>query len=1048
MNTPNGQQTLPCFYGLPNAAARGYFLCQQYLQKGQSVVFVHGSQTEEDALQAAVKEFGPQNTRFIQLPRQRVGQMAALYQLLQKDSPYILAVHAEDLDVLLPDAKEFQQQIFEVHRQASLRRQELLDVLEKAGYQREDYAETPGQYAVRGSVVDVFCLDNALPVRLYFAGNTVESLALFDLDTQNTQQTVDKAVIIPLSLEQENTPLQAYTAGAVYAFEETLPQVSYPITRAVILSTLPSANATDCGLQANIRFGANWPLLEKEAAQLKNRGIALTVCCLNRGELDRLSEIMQDYPTLSHTPLKVSPLIQGFVNPARKQAFITSCEILDRRYNAAGVLKNFTVEGAKRVRFKELAPGDYVVHQTHGIGKYLGLEIMDKEENPTDCLIIEYRRGSKLYVPMYDFKKVQKYISAGGKIPALSALGGTAWRDVKKRVKEEAQKTAKEILKLEALRQASAAPLTPGDPRIEQEFADSFPYVLTPGQEQAINDVLRDLNLSRPMDRVLVGDVGFGKTEVAMRAALRVAVSGKQVMVLVPTTILADQHYKTFSKRLAGFPVNVRMLCRFQTPKEQKEVVEEIKTGVCDIIIGTHRLMSKDIVFKDLGLVIIDEEHRFGVKQKEKIKAKSAGVHTLMLSATPIPRTLNQSLSSLRDISLIDTPPRGRTPIQTVVTAWNNDLAAAAITQELARGGQVYYVYNSVQSMESRYLFLKKLVPEAKICMAHGQMDEKQLEQTLWDFNQGKYDILLASTIIESGIDITNANTLIVENAHNFGLAQLYQLRGRIGRGSTKAYCYLFHPDWLFKKPSPQEEDNFAQLAAVPWNPKPEKDPTEEAKKRLAALMEFGELGSGFKLALRDMEIRGAGELLGVKQHGYVNEVGLSLYCDLVANEVKKLKGQPVKRELRATVNLPLAAYIPPDYLPDEAERLKYYKELMSADEAKTKILLTRLADLCGPVPPEIQNLTRVFALSAQAGKLNIQHLDGADGRLELSFTRDFKMPPNLPQELFKRYGAEHIEFLKSNSGDGIRLHLPDGADLVKEAENAICFFQSLPAGA
>ena len=462
-------------------------------------------------------------------------------------------------------------------------------------------------------------------------------------------------------------------------------------------------------------------LLDREVSNLTKQDVRVTVCCLNRGELDRLGELMTDYPHLRRVPMKISPLTQGFYSLQDKFAYITSCEILNRQYNASSIIKNFEVEGAKRVRFKELQPGDYVVHQNHGIGKYLGLEILDKEENPTDCLIIEYRRGSKLYVPMYDFKKVQKYIGAGGKAPTLSALGGIAWKDIKKRVKEDAQKTAKEILKLEALRQATPAPEVPGDERIEQEFADSFPYILTPGQEQAIEDTLHDLTLPKPMDRVLVGDVGFGKTEVAMRAALRVALSGKQVMLLVPTTILAAQHYKTFSKRLAGFPVNVQMLCRFQTKKEQKEVVEQIKSGVCDIVIGTHRLMSKDISFREMGLVIIDEEHRFGVKQKEKIKAKSTGVHTLMLSATPIPRTLNQSLSSLRDISLIDTPPRGRTPIKTVVTAWNNELAAAAITQELARGGQIYYVYNSVQSMESRYLFLKKLVPEAKICMAHGK---------------------------------------------------------------------------------------------------------------------------------------------------------------------------------------------------------------------------------------------------------------------------------------------------------------------------------------
>ena len=484
------------------------------------------------------------------------------------------------------------------------------------------------------------------------------------------------------------------------------------------------------------------------------------------------------------------------------------------------------------------------------------------------------------------------------------------------------------------------------------------------------------------------------------------------------------------------------MLCRFQTRKEQKEIVQQVKDGICDIIIGTHRLLSKDIIFKDLGLVIIDEEHRFGVRQKEKIKAKSAGVHTLMLSATPIPRTLNQSLSALRDISMIDTPPRGRTPIKTVVTPWNNELAQAAIAQELARGGQVYYVYNSVQSMESRYLFLKKLVPEARICMAHGQMKESELEQTLWDFNQGKYDILLASTIIESGIDITNANTLIVENAQNFGLAQLYQLRGRIGRGDKKAYCYLFHPDWLFKK---QEAHNpyAEELLSMSVYPNKEKDPTEEAKKRLSALMEFSELGSGFKLALRDMEIRGAGELLGVRQHGYANEVGLSLYCDLVAAEVKKLKGQPVQRDLRSTVNLPLAAYIPPDYLPDDSERLKYYKELMSADENRTQQLLAKLQDFAGPIPQELANLSHILQLARRAGKLKIYRLEYIAPAIEIFFTRDFHMPPDLPAQLFKQYGTR-AQFVRARHGDGIRISLQDTSDPATQAEQIINFFEPL----
>lgn len=1041
------KDTQPSFssfiYGLPNGAAKAYFICREILPTSPQTLLV--SENNLDDIMSAAREFAPTNTQILAFPATQSGRLAALYQLMsaKQNHTFILADYAA-LTAPLPTRKEFEKNTFTLVRGQSIRRQELVDTLEQIGYAREDYTESPGQYAVRGSVVDIFCPQEPLPLRLYFSGNRLEMISAFDLDTQNTKNQTDKAVILPLLFDKTPATLADYLPKAAWLFDE--PDSSFDFAahpNARFITQLPREGALNAGLKAPIAFQANMDLAEREIAQLHEQGYRVQICCLSRGELDRISELLANKPHAANAPLVISSLTQGFYSPQEKVAFITSNDLLNRRYNAARVLNRFDVEGAKRVRFKELQTGDYVVHQEHGIGRYLGLEIMDKDENPTDCLIIEYRRASRLYVPMYDFKKVQKYIGVGGKRPTLSVLGGIKWQEVKKHVKEEAQKTAQEILKLEALRQATPAPDLPGDARLEQEFADSFPYILTPGQEQAISQTLHDLSLSKPMDRILVGDVGFGKTEVAMRAALKTVLSGKQVMMLAPTTILTAQHYKTFTKRMAGFPVNVRMLCRFQTAKEQKEIVQEINNGLCDIIIGTHRLLSKDITFKHLGLVIIDEEHRFGVKQKEKIRAKCAGVHSLMLSATPIPRTLNQSLSSLRDISLIDTPPRGRTPIQTVVTPWNDELAASAISREIARGGQVYYVYNSVQSMQSRELLLKKLVPHARVCVAHGQMDEKELEQTLWDFNNGKYDILLASTIIESGLDITNANTLIVENAHRFGLAQLYQLRGRIGRGDTKAYCYLFHPDWLFKQ-TPQEENNFADLAAVHLSAREEKDPTESAKQRLAALMEFSELGSGFRLALRDMEIRGAGELLGVKQHGPVSEVGLSLYCDLVAAEVKKLRGNQTETVRPAKVNLPLAAYIPPDYLPDDAERLKYYKALMSADEVQTRQLLEKLADLCGPVPPEIHNLTALFSLSQTAGKLNIYHVDYIDGKLELLFARRFHMPENFPAQLLQRFGAPHIAFTRSHNGDGLRLAVPSGKTPLDFTRETLLFLSTL----
>lgn len=1027
------------YYGLANPAGKAYFICQHLLSGKEPVLFLTAA--DPDDFNASARAFLPPNYLFLPFPSTPTGKIHFLYQVLHHPlSQLLISLSYENLQTPLPAPAEFQARTRILHTGDTLRRNDLLDLLQSLGYQRDDYTEVPGQYAARGSVVDIFCVDQAQPLRLYFAGNRIESIHSFDVDTHNTLSPHNQALLLPLCFEHTPAVLTDYIPQAQYVFDEPPqtpdPQLYPHATVFAPLSTGPKS--TDAGLKTNLAFGNNLELLCQEIKRLHQAHVCVTVCCLNRGELDRVTEVLSDQKLSTPVDFIISPLTQGFIDEKNKRAFITSNEIFNRRFSMARAFKNLEVEHAKHVRFKELAAGDYIVHRDHGIGRYLGLEMMHNAGTPVECLAIEYRNESRLYVPLYDFKKIQKYISAGGRRPALATLGGTRWKEAKQHVKEEAQKAAKEILRLEALRQATAAPTTPGDARMEQEFADSFPYELTAGQQQAITDTLRDLDLPKPMDRVLIGDVGFGKTEVAMRAALKVALSGKQVMVLVPTTILADQHYKTFTKRMAGFPVNIRMLCRFQTAQEQKQTIAELKNGLCDIIIGTHRLFSKDIACKSLGLVIIDEEHRFGVKQKEKIRAISAGVHCLMLSATPIPRTLNQSLSSLRDISLIDTPPRGRNPIKTVVTAWSDELAAAAIQQELNRGGQVYYVYNTVRDMRERLDFLRKLVPQARICMAHGQMPEKELEQTLWDFNQGKYDVLLASTIIESGIDITNANTLIVEDAQDFGLAQLYQLRGRIGRGDSKAYCYLFHPDWLFKKE--EQQDNYADLAAFYWNPKPEKDTSSQAKERLAALMEFGELGSGFRLALRDMEIRGAGDLLGVRQHGYVNEVGLTLYCDLVAAEVKKLKGQPIDRPLQAKINLPLAAFIPPDYLPDEAERLKTYKALMGADSAQTAAILAHLQDQCGPLPEEIRNLTQIIELSNQAGKLSIFQINWADPALEIFFTKRAVLPANLPQSLLTQYGASNVHFLPN----GLQIVCPPQESPALFTRNLLTFLHTL----
>ena len=1002
--------------GLPNISASAFYIPPR--AKSGSILFVCKTEEELEEFSAAIKTFAPDMQPVI-LGDDKSSLYSGLYEIARAKTGVLAAATYDNTQVPLPGKKDFLAKVINIQIAQTMPRADLLAKLEDIGYTRVDFTEKQGEYAVRGSVVDIFNINSALSCRVYFSGNTVSTISLFDIETQNAKTNLAEIDIIPLKFNGEMSSLKHWARNYdIYLYNpaaDNLPDLDGNITA---ISPLNAANAKDCGLRQNANFNADLKLFDAEVKKLLAENFKIIFHCLNRGELDRLQEVFGDYEALRKLPMIIAPLKRGFFVPAQKTAYFTSAEVLNRTYRSSTLIKKFDNSQAKHARFKELEAGDYIVHQEHGIGRYRGMETLDNDGAPVDCLIVEFKRGEKLYVPINDFRKIQKYIGLKGKAPKISSLSGNTWREVKKRVKEDAQKTAKEILKMEALRRANRAHMLLGDDRLESEFRDSFPYEQTEDQTKAINEILADIIQERPMDRVLVGDVGFGKTEVAMRAALKTVLSGDQVIVLVPTTVLAAQHYKTFTARMAGFPAKIAMLSRFQTKKEQKQIAGDIKNGLVDIAIGTHRLLSKDIEFKNLGLCIIDEEHRFGVKQKEKIKAKSLGVHTLMLSATPIPRTLNQSLSSLRDMSMIETAPQGRMPIKTRVLPYGDDIITAAVCDEIARGGQIFYVYNKVESMPAKLARLQSLLPEVRVCMAHGQLDDAALESTLWDFYNKKYDMLLASTIIESGLDITNANTLIIENAQDFGLAQLYQLRGRIGRGDTKAYCYLLHPDWLMKK---KEEEDFAFDSFYGKIKKQPKSSTEEAQKRLSAIMEFSELGSGFKLALRDLEIRGGGELLGIKQHGYANEVGLSLYCDLVAGEVKKLKGEYEPRPILAAVNLRVPAYIPPDYMPSDSERLRYYKELISADKPQKDTLLRAMENLSGPAPAELLNLIEIMQISQDAGKLNIRAIEGGEGFAEFYFAKTFKMPADAVSRLLQKF-QNKIKFISSPNGDGLRL--------------------------
>lgn len=1020
---------------LPNISAAAFFAQKHKSKDGKGVLFICRDEQEMEDFISAFKTFSDnQNYTYTFLGEDKYSLSRGLYTILTAKNPVITAALYSVCAKPLPGRKDFTQNTITLKIAQNILRADLLYKLEQTGYERADFTEKSGQYAVRGSVVDIFSPNYDFPCRIYFSGNMITTLALFDVETQNTKNNLDDFCAVALSFKETNSALSKWSKDFDVLTYNPPKDFSLMPDTACAFYNLPVENSIPSGLRQITSFNADFKLFDNEVSKQLKEGYKIKMYCLNMGELQRLQEVFADYTALKRLPLLIAPLREGFYSPKEKFAIYTSTQVLNRTYRGTSLIKQFDSEHAKHIRFKELETGDYVVHKEHGIGRYQGIKTLMNDGLPVDCLIIEYKRGEKLYIPVSDFRKIQKYIGLKGKAPRISSLSGNSWREVRKRVKEDAQKTAKEILKLEAMRQANKAQQLFGDDRLEREFADSFPYEQTPDQTKAIGEILNDLTKTRPMDRVLIGDVGFGKTEVAMRAALRAALSGTQVLLLVPTTVLAAQHYKTFTQRMAAFPVNIELLCRFQTKKEQKDIISRIKKGLVDIAIGTHRLLSKDVVFNNLGLCIIDEEHRFGVKQKEKIKAKSLGVHTLMLSATPIPRTLNQSLSSLREMSIIQTPPQGRMSIKTRTLPYSDEVITAAIKQEISRGGQVFYLYNKVETMREKLASLQKLMPEVKFCSAHGQMDERSLENTLWDFYNRRYDVLVASTIIESGLDITNANTLIIENAQDFGLAQLYQLRGRIGRSSNKAYCYLLHPAWLMNQK--QQEPEYAVDSFFGKILKKQKDPNEEARKRLSAIMEFSDLGSGFKLALRDLEIRGGGELLGVRQHGYVNEVGLSLYCDLVANEVKKLKGIPTVKTLYATTNLKIPAFIPPDYLPNDNERLRYYKEIMTGDYQTKKMLLAKLEDMAGKAPQEVLNLIEVMQLSLDGGKINIRHIEGGDNYTEFYFTRDFKMPDNSLSLLFETF-RQNLKFLPAPNGDGIRIYHPQG-DILNNAKKIL----------
>lgn len=700
-------------------------------------------------------------------------------------------------------------------------------------------------------------------------------------------------------------------------------------------------------------YNSSFELLIKDLKQYKKSGCQVILLSGSRTRAKRLNYDLQQeglssfYTEDCNHPVKPGEILvaygklkRGFEYPELKFVVISESDIFGEEKKKKKKRHNY--QGEKIQSFTELNIGDYVVHENHGLGIYRGIEKVEIDKTVKDYIKIEYDKGGNLYIQATQLDMIQKYAGADAKKPRLNRLGGQEWAKTKTRVKGAVKEIARELVELYASRQAKEGFVYGPDTVWQREFEEMFPFEETEDQTLAIEATKRDMESTRIMDRLICGDVGYGKTEIAIRAAFKAVQEGKQVVYLVPTTILAQQHFNTFSQRMKDFPVRVDLMCRFCTPAQMKKTVEDLKKGQVDIVIGTHRVLSKDVEFKDLGLLIIDEEQRFGVAHKEKIKQMKHNVDVLTLTATPIPRTLHMSLIGIRDMSVLEEPPMDRLPIQTYVMEYNEELVREAIHRELAREGQVYYVFNRVNQIEDVTAKIASLVPEATVAFAHGQMKERELERIMYGFINGEIDVLVSTTIIETGLDISNVNTMIVHDADNMGLSQLYQLRGRVGRSSRTAYAFLMYRRNKLLK--------------------------EVAEKRLSAIREFTELGSGFKIAMRDLEIRGAGNLLGAEQHGHMEAVGYDLYCKMLNEAVKTLKGETTSESFETTIDIDLDAYIPTGYIPNEYQKLDIYKRMAGIEtEDESEEMLEELIDRFGEPPKSVQNLLLVARLKAQA---------------------------------------------------------------------------------
>ncbi len=979
------------------------------------------------------------------LIRQRMSAIKALLERQEGEHVTVITTIDGCMDHLMP-VRHIQESMIRIRNDSTLDVHQFRKQLTALGYELTAQAEMPGQFSVRGGIIDVYGLTEQNPWRIELWDDEVDSIRSFDAESQRSIENLTEITICPAAesfakkgmvifpeyfpentlfvldepnhLEERAHEIEEEYSQSRRRREElggqNLPETWLAgfdrcqkyLNRSCTLAL--SSIACRAGgwrltqrLQTTVKSAAayhgGFSLLVEDLKKYRTRGYRTIVLSGSRTRAERLAGDLQnegltafygrDYDrVLSPGEIMVmyGHVGKGFEYPLIRFAVITETDIFGQEQKPRKKKKHY--DGQRIRNFSELSPGDYVVHENHGLGIYRGLEKIEVDLNVRDYIKIEYAGGSFYYILPTQLETLQKYSASDGqKKPKLNTLGSKEWIRTRTRVKKEVRSIAKELVELYAARQQKNGYVCGPDTVWQREFEEMFPYEETEDQVLAIEETKKDMESDKIMDRLICGDVGYGKTEIALRAAFKEVQESRQVVYLVPTTILAQQHYNTFCQRMKDFPVQVDLLCRFRTPAQQKKTIEGLKKGSVDIVIGTHRVLSKDITFKNLGLLIIDEEQRFGVTHKEKIKQLRKNVDVLTLTATPIPRTLHMSLIGIRDMSVLEEPPIDRMPIQTYVMEYDNETVREAISREIRRGGQVFYVYNRVTDIGDVTYRLKKLLPELQIEYAHGQMPERQLENVMLRFINKETDVLVTTTIIETGLDISNANTMIIHDSDRYGLAQLYQLRGRIGRSNRTAYAFLMY--------------NRNKIL------------TETAEKRLAAIREYTDLGSGFKIALQDLELRGAGNLLGAEQHGHMADVGYDMYCKMLTDAVREAKGEEDLSEFETSIDLNIDAYIPDFYIENESQKLDIYKRIsIMEDEQDYDDMVEELLDRFGELPKAVLTLLSVARLKIHARKAYVTEIKQVGSEVRIRLYEQAKIDPARIPAVIARY-RRRIQF-------------------------------------